>query len=194
MFMALVAILAQGSGRTYDVTRALVFAAFMMVLWNPMTLMFNPGFQLSFLATAGLIYISPLISPFFSWISNKIKLRETIVSTLAAQLAVLPLILYSSGQLSLVALPVNILMLPGIPITMFLGTVTAGLAFISHYVALPVGWATYLFLHFQLSLVHFSSRLPYAEIYLPFPFWFMVVIYLIALGWLLYSSLRSRSS
>jgi competence protein ComEC len=192
--MGLVTILAQSLGRTYNVARSLTLTAFVMVVWNPMTLMFDPGFQLSFLATMGLIYISPIIAPYMKWIPEKLKLRETIGSSLAAQLTVLPFLLYSSGQLSIVALPINILMLPGIPLTMLLGAITAGLSFISEIVAMPIGWLAYLLLHLQLAMVHFFANLPYAAVQVPFPLWLTIIIYVLTCLWLLYSSLRSRPS
>lgn len=192
--MSLVAIFANAGDRTYNVSRALMFAAFGMVLWNPMTLVFDPSFQLSFLATLGLIYLSPILGPKLTWIPERFKLREIITSTLSAQLAVLPFILYSTNSLSIVALPTNILMLPEIPLTMLMGTLTAGTAFISKYVAQPFGWATYFLLHVELLIVHFFSHLPYAAVTVPFPLWLVVLVYIISILGLLYNSLRSRPS
>ena len=57
--MALLVILARATGRTHDITIALFLAGFLMLLHNPKILMFDPSFQLSFLATLGLIYGAP---------------------------------------------------------------------------------------------------------------------------------------
>ncbi len=192
--MALVAVFATANNRSYNVSRALMLAGFLMVLWNPMTLLFDPSFQLSFLATLGLIHISPVLAPKLAWIPGRFKLRETITSTLSAQLAVLPLILYSTNSFSIVALPTNILMLPEIPLTMFTGSLAGGFAFVSKTIAQPFGWATYFLLHFELMLVHFFSKIPYAAVTIPFPLWLCVISYILAILWLSYNSLRSRSS
>ena len=192
--MALVAMSGQALGRSYNVFRALVLAAFVMTVWNPMTLVFDPSFQLSFLATLGLIFLSPIITPRLAWISEKFKLRETITSTLSAQLAVLPFILYSSGSLSIVALPANIIILPQLPFTMFLGGLTGFLSFISNTISIPFAGIVYLMLHIQLGLVHFFSRMPFAAISVPFPPWLAILIYLITCLWLLRNYLRSLSN
>lgn len=196
--MALIAILAQSLRRSYNVSRALILAAFGMVLWNPMTLIFDPGFQLSFLATLGLVHLSPILAPHLSWLpeklNKKIKLRETVTSTISAQLAVLPLLLYSSGQFSFVALPTNILILPTLPLTMMLGALTAGLSYLHYVVALPVGTLSYALLYAQLFLVHFFANLPYATVQIPFPWWLMLAVYAIGVFWLLRNYFRSLSN
>ena len=189
--MTLVAISAQLLGRSYNITRALVLAAFAMVVWNPMTLIYDPSFQLSFLATLGLVTLSPVLAPHLTWITERFKLRETVSSTLSAQLAVLPFILYSSGSLSLVALPANIIMLPFLPITMLFGSLAGGIAFISKKVAMPFAGLAYLFLHGQLSLVHFFAHIPYAAVTVPFPLWLMLASYFVFIFVLWKNSPRS---
>ena len=60
--MGATALVARRYGRTYDAGVALIFAGFLMILWNPRLLSFDLGFQLSFLATLGMIYLSPVVS------------------------------------------------------------------------------------------------------------------------------------
>ena len=57
--MALIVIFAKLSGRESEAKKALFLAGFMMLIYNPMLLLFDPSFQLSFLATLGLIVFSP---------------------------------------------------------------------------------------------------------------------------------------
>jgi len=118
--MALLVILARATGRTYDITRALFIAGFMMVLHNPKILVYDASFQLSFLATLGLIWLSPLLDRYVLFIPTK-QLRGFATATVATQIFVLPLLLYKIGELSLVALPVNLLVLVTVPLTMLFG-------------------------------------------------------------------------
>src|SRR5690606_22248100 len=74
--MALLAVYARTSGRTFLALRALGFACLVMVLWNPYTLLFDPSFQLSALATAGLILFTPLFAAHLTWVSPKWGIRE----------------------------------------------------------------------------------------------------------------------
>jgi len=59
--MALIAILAKYLGRPNEALRALGVAVFLMLLWNPLLLTRDPSFQLSVMATLGLILFSPII-------------------------------------------------------------------------------------------------------------------------------------
>ena len=77
-----------------------------MVLINPF-LISDIGFQLSFLATGGLIYIQPKL---------KTKIRsQNFSSSLSAQLATLPILLLNFGQFNLLSPLINLAVLWTIP-------------------------------------------------------------------------------
>jgi competence protein ComEC len=135
--MALLVLLAKATGRTYDVIRALLLAGLFMLIQNPKVLVFDLSFQLSFLSTVALIFVSPIIEKKMTFITEKYKLRELIVATVATQIFVLPFIFYKMGMISLVALPVNLLILPFIPAVMLFGFITGILGFISSLLAWP---------------------------------------------------------
>ena len=128
--MAIIALTAQATGRRYRVAWALGVAGFVMVVFNPKVLVFDPGFQLSFLATLGLITLAPKISSrlgFIKW-SRKPRSgetgRELVAMTLSAQLAVFPWFLWHGIILSPLALPANLLVLPIVPLAMLFGFLT----------------------------------------------------------------------
>ncbi|MBI4120797.1 MAG: ComEC family competence protein [Parcubacteria group bacterium] len=162
--MALIILLARATGRAYEITVALFVAGFGMLLWNPKTLMFDPSFQLSFLATLGLIQLAPRIEKFFGWMPTRLGLREAATATIATQLFVLPLLIYMMGQVSLVAPLTNILVLPTIPYTMLFGFLTAVLGFVGDAVAWPFAFLTYALLEYQLFIVQLFAGLPFASV------------------------------
>jgi competence protein ComEC len=175
--MSLLIIIAKANGRVYQVTRALFIAGFLMILQNPKILVFDPSFQLSFMATFGLIFLSPVVGDHL-FPEKKFFLKEIIVSTLTTQIFLLPLFLYSTGNLSIYALPVNLLVLCFIPITMFFGFFAEVLSFISRVIASPFSYIAYSLLHYEISVVEFFSHLPFASVQIKnFPFWLMVFIY-----------------
>src|SRR5262249_27200281 len=100
--MALIALYARATGRTYDAFRALIAALALMLLWNPLLLAYDPGLELSALATVGLILGTSLIEPKLGWLRSAM-LRDVVATTLAAQIAVLPLLLWQTGNLSLIS-------------------------------------------------------------------------------------------
>lgn len=176
--MALLVILARATERTYAITRALFLAGFFMVLHNPMIVLFDPSFQLSFLATIGLIYLAPQIERYFKLVPSRWKLREFATATIATQLFVLPLLLYMMGEMSLVALPVNLLILGFIPVTMLFGFLTGIIGFIPGVLAMPFGFVTQLFLSYELFVVDIFSAIPFAAVAIPvFPLWVMLLLY-----------------
>ncbi len=162
--MALLALTAKVTGRIYTVSWALFLAGFFMVLQNPKILRFDASFQLSFLATLGLIYISPIIKNKLGFITDKFNLREIFSATISAQIAVLPLLVYKTGLISIVGLPVNFLILPFIPLTMFFGFATGILGMISGILSAPLGWISYGLLQYELFIVDIFAKLPFAAV------------------------------
>jgi len=171
-------VLAKATGRLYDVTRALLVAGFVMLLHNPQILVFDMSFQLSFLATVGLIYVSPLILRHVHFVTERLHLRDVVVATVSTQVFVLPFILYTMGELSLVALPVNLLVLAGIPLTMLFGFLAGMVGFISTTVAVPFAFVAYGLLAYELAVVEWFAALPFASLTIPvFPLWLAVLWY-----------------
>ena len=128
--MATLALIARATGRNYDVARALMLAAIIMILINPLTLVYDVSFELSFIATIAVIFFTPKIEKYFLWVTERFGLRDIVSVTAAAYIFVTPFILYKMGNLSLVALPANILVLPFVPFTMMLGFITGFLGLI----------------------------------------------------------------
>ena len=176
--MALLVVLAKATRRQYDITRALIIVGLFMLVQNPKILVFDSSFQLSFLATLALIYVSPIVEKKLQFVTPRFKLREFATATISTQIFVLPLLLYKMGELSLVGLPVNILILAFIPLTMLFGFLTGAISFIGVAISLPFAFASYALLSYELKVVEIFSSLPFASISVPyFPAWVMVGVY-----------------
>jgi len=183
--MVLIALFGRSRSSTYDASRALLLAIVVMVLWNPSTLIYDPSFHLSVLATYGVMYGPPIILKYLMFITERFGLREMCATTLGAQCAVLPYILYMSGDFSLFALPANFLVLPFVPLTMLLGFFTGILGFVSRFVALIPGIPAHLFLSWNVFVGEVVSALPYASLHVPhIPFLFIFMFYVAVGGWL----------
>ncbi|MSU44586.1 ComEC family competence protein [Candidatus Nomurabacteria bacterium] len=177
--MATLVLVARATGRNYDVARALIFAGVGMILLNPFILVYDVSFQLSFIATVAVIFLAPRIEKYFLWVPDYFKLRDIMTVTCSAYIFVLPFILYKMGNLSLVALPANILILPFIPFTMLFGFLTGFVGLIWYGFGVPLGFISYLFLHYELSVISFFSNLPFTSFSIPnFPLLLTIVIYI----------------
>lgn len=179
--MALIALYARATGRTYAAGRALLFVILLMLLWNPLYLVFDPGFGLSVAATAGLIWLAPLIEMSLSFIKSAFW-KNVVATTLAAQVAVLPLLLYNTGNLSIVAIPTNLLVVPLVPLAMGLSALAgfAGMLFgaLAPFLSIALAYPAYLATAYLIFIAQKSAELPLAAIALPpFPFWLVLVAY-----------------
>ncbi len=177
-FMAGVALSADLIRRDYSVVRALAFAALLMLIQNPLILLNDPSFQLSFLATLGLILLAGPLESRLGWIPEAFGMRGTVATCLATQIFVSPFILYMMGQISIIGVIVNIIVLPFIPATMLFVFLTGALGFISYYVSLIAGWAAHLLLQYELFAVEHFARVPYAALEVPpFSGWWVAGFY-----------------
>ncbi len=177
--MATLALVAGATGRAYAAGRALVLAAVVMILLNPFVLAYDVSFELSFMATIAIIFLSPRIEPYFRWIRWR-WLRDIVAITSAMYVFALPFILYRMGNLSLVALPANILIVPLMPATMIAGFLTGFAGLVSPALSILPGKIAYALLYYQTTAIGILAHLPFAALAIAnFPFVIVVLIYAI---------------
>jgi competence protein ComEC len=178
--MAILAIIGKASGRTYGITRALFLAGILMILHNPKILIFDPSFQLSFMATLGLIHLSPVLANKMKFLPEKYQIRELAASTLATQIFVLPLLLNMIGEMSIIAPVTNLLVLPIVPVTMFFGFLTSVAGLVSNFLSTALGLVSFILLTYQINIVEFFGNLPFVTLPIKtFPVWLMLLVYLL---------------
>lgn len=176
--MATLLLIARATGRNYDIARALILAGITMILFNPFVLVYDVSFQLSFISTIAVIFFTPKIEKYFLWITPRFGLQDIVSITSATYILVLPFILYKMGNLSLVALPANILILPLIPFTMMLGFLTGFVGLFWYILAVPLGYISYFLLHYELGVIGFFSHSPFAAFTIAdFPLFITLLFY-----------------
>ncbi len=181
--MAVIALFGRMSGRTYSAGRALVIAGLLMCVYD-LRVVSDISFQLSFLATFGILFITPKVVKWVMWIPAKFGFREIAATTIAAEIAVLPLLLYATGVLSFVAFPANVLILAFIPLTMLLAFIAGIVAFMGVAIAMPFGYLAYLPLTYILRTIHFFASLPFASITIQsFPLVVTIILYGLIIWW-----------
>jgi competence protein ComEC len=184
--MSLIVVLAGITRRKYKIGRALLIAGVIMLLFNPKILVFDTSFQLSFLATIAIIYVSPILKNKFSFVTERFGLRDIISSTISAQILVLPLLLYKMGIFSFVALPANILILAFISTVMLFGFLTGIIGFVSLIVSLPFAWVSWFLLSYMIKVSEFFASLPFAYVNVSwFSEVFLLLSYIIIVIWFL---------
>ena len=116
------------------------------------------------------------------WLPDMFGLRAIAGATIGTQIFVLPLLLFMMGEFSIVALPVNFLVLIFIPLTMLTGFLAGVLLFVNRTIALPFSLMAFILLYYELAIVGFFSKFSFATMAVKqFPLWMMVFAYLLYL-------------
>ena len=149
-------------------------AAFLMLLYNPRDL-YNPGFQFSYLAVAGILVLFPRLNLIFSHrgIGLQFKVVRYIwysfLISFAATLFTLPLTIYYYGIWPVYSIPLNVLVIPLVGIVLFLGFMQIVIASLSTTIALGIGQLIAITVKLITGSIQLCIHLPYAALDLPTP-------------------------
>ncbi len=186
-------------GRRSSGLNTLAFVAVVMALFDPHVL-WDISFQLSFMATLGLIlYADPLKKGFISLASSRFSqetvnnlagpVSEYLLFTLAAQLTTLPLIIYYFRQTSLVSLLANPLILPAQPPLMLLGGLATLLGMVSQMLGQVSAVFAWPWLAYTIRVVELLAQVRNATFVTgPTSLWVVVGFYLLLFACTLWHS------
>ncbi len=170
--------LAQLYGRQKDGGWVLVVTAGLMLLVNPNWIT-NLSFQLSFLATAGVIILAPIL---LHYLKRLPIIGQDLAVTLGAQLMVTPIIIQNFHQLSLVSVLTNLLVGWTVPFIMILGSLALVVSFISFSLSSVVSLIAGAFLTYFVYIVQFFASLSFAWEYVGEQLWIVWVGYYLILA------------
>nr|WP_262920454.1 ComEC/Rec2 family competence protein [Hanstruepera flava] len=126
-----VVAIAMNLKRPYNIYNTLAISAFVLLLFNPM-LLFEIGFQLSYLAVIGIVSIQPLLFNAIKtkyWFINKILILLTV--SIAAQIGVLPLSLFYFHQFPGLFFISNVVVIPFLGFILSCGFIVTVLALLN---------------------------------------------------------------
>ena len=190
--MGMLGLTAQQVGRLARPLPLIVAAAVGMVLVNPFVLLFDAGFQLSFLAVIGLTYLAPDLERFFEWLPK--RLGQVIAETTGAIVLTLPLMMYHFERVSVVAPVANTAILLAIPWIMLGGFAAVIGAWIAPIIGQILFGLTYVLLSYVIKIVELFARLPFASVEARVSWWLMLLVYGVLLIVLVSSRAKSRGS
>lgn len=181
--MGIVLFVGQIFGRQTMPVYVLFLAGVGMLLYSPL-LLFDIGFQLSFLSVLGLFYIPSLLvrNKHIKVFVEKGVIGEDIITTVSAQLATIPVLLAYFGSYTIWSVIVNGLVLWTIPILMVLGGVAAFVGLFSEILGKLVLYLAIPFLVYFRLLTHFFAHFPGSISFSVFPWQFIVGYYLILIA------------
>jgi competence protein ComEC len=183
--MGIILLSAQQAGRYSSGFRTLVLAGALMLLVNPLLLKSDIGFQLSFMATLGLIVLQPILFDLFNKISERFQLRYTLAATFSAQIFVLPILIYNFGQIPLIGPLANLFIVPLLaPITV-LGFISSLLGVFSEFIGQIFSFPAWLGLEYIFKTVDFTSTFPYATLRISNAHWLLIPVTYLLLAFLI---------
>lgn len=142
----------------------LFMTAMLMSIHNPLLPIYDISFQLSFMATMGLMVLTEPFTKLLSFIPEKFSIREIVAASLATQVYVAPLLLTIGNQVSIVFLIANIIVLPVLPVLMFFIGSIVFIGYTIPFLAKIIGLVTWSLLHLVIVGVGYLSDLPFATI------------------------------
>ena len=182
--MALLTLVTWYCGRKIAPWRLILIVAAVTLMIEPNHII-NLGWLLSFASYAGIMILGPRMTRFFYGEKKPGFIGSTMITTIAATLMTMPIVLYYYGTLSLISVVANLLILPTLPVAMglvFLTGVVCGLVGIEGLVA----WCATKILDFHIMVVNFfgGQRMFLVEIHL-YQAWVYLIYGLIILPFII---------
>ncbi len=158
--MAFISLLALRTGRLYAPENALLLAALILTLQNPKIIAYDAGFQLSFLAVIGIIYLMPALKYLFKFdeASRFRKIQEIFLITISVQLMTAPIVITQFQNFSLTAFLVSIFVVPIIPAVISLGFALAILSFFWQSIAWLIALILAPILDYLILVISLSAK------------------------------------
>lgn len=163
-FMGLTVFAAEALGRSRDARLALAYIALLMLIYQPQ-LLFDISFELSFLATAGLLYIAPVLTDKLNWLPRWLAVNLAV--TTAAQLAALPIMAWYFNAVSVSALAANLILVPIIEYLIILALTAVVLGMCLPFLMQVLLALAGIMLGMVVEGARVLTRLPLASVFVP---------------------------
>lgn len=179
--MGILGLIALQAERLTNIRLTILWSAFFMLVWNPLQLWVDMGFQLSFLAVIGLAELTPLLTLALKKVPATAGLRDAFITTMAAQFTAMPWGAARFGALSLISPISNVIVAPLTPVAMFagFGGVAAGMIWepLGRIAGLPGLFA----LETVIALAQWTAKIPFASVQISWAGTAVITVYYIAL-------------
>lgn len=188
-------LLGQKIGRRSVSSRAIVITAGIMLVINPLLLFYDVGFQLSFLAVLGIIYLSPTFKKWLRFVPEVkfFNFRSILVMTFSAYIFTLPILIYNFGRISLIGPLTNVLILPFVYWIMIFGFIFSLAGIFWSGLAWILSWPVWFLLTYLVKIVDIFSK-PWAARSIENVHWLWLVIAYLILGFFVWQLKRREKA
>lgn len=151
-------------------------SAFIILIFNPLSIL-NVGFILSFVGTIGIITLSDVIMVILKKFFNNKIILETASVTIAAQIALFPIMLYFFNSLSIISIFSNLLIVPITGIITILGIIIFLVSIFFMPLARLVSILIIPMMDYVLNITKLCSKFEFLNLILPTPKIWMIIIF-----------------
>ncbi|MDA8886429.1 ComEC/Rec2 family competence protein [Bacteroidia bacterium] len=177
-------IIVKAFKRNSNIYNTLTFAAFVLLIINPMNL-YNVGFQFSFLAVIGIVYYKDYFRalwPQYTWIGDKVITLLSV--SIAAQINTFPIGLYYFHQYPNLFMFSNLIVIPCITVILYSGIFFIAFGWISESIAEFFARISEVYITFISRIVHYIQDVPYAffeNVHISFSQMLLIYVFIITL-------------
>lgn len=191
VIMLYIRFLSLGIGRSYDSKNTLYILAIVFIILNPY-LLFNTGFQFSYVSVFSLNYVykfkSKSLKKIINNISNNLfhndlkpsQIEMVIPQVIILTLFLLPITIFNYFEFPLYSIFLNLIVIPLMTIVLVFGIIGLILSFLNLFLGrFLVGIVHFIFLFYE-GLCNFINTLPYHTIMTGRPkFIYIIIFYLL---------------
>ncbi|MBR3115746.1 ComEC/Rec2 family competence protein [Candidatus Saccharibacteria bacterium] len=187
--MTILTLVAWYSGREVAAWRLILMVAAVTLMMQP-SFIINMGWQLSFASYAGIMILGSKMIKFFYGVKKPGFVGSMVITTMAATVMTLPIILYYYGAVSLISVVANILILPTLPWAMGLVFATGVVANVP-MIGMMVGWCATKLLDYHIAVIGWFGGMREFLVEIPKYQGWVFVIYIVIIV-LLFLSCKKR--
>jgi competence protein ComEC len=149
------------NSRITNYTNGLLATLFIFFIINPLTVIYDIGFHLSFLSIMALVYILPILNKLINCKSYRWKfVIDVFNSTLAVTILLLPYLIYQFTEFNILSIVFNIILIPISGIILSIAFIAIMLGFgsiiLAKMLGLLVSWMVNVFL-WMLNILNIVS-------------------------------------
>jgi competence protein ComEC len=158
LFMILMSLI----GKRYLIFQALLLSSAIILISWPLYVT-NVSFLLSVFATLGIFTLTPILTKFLIYYRINKFISEILATTIAATFATLPIIILFFNEVSLIAIPTNLIILPFIPFATIFSFITIILSIIGITPFALIGfYVIQKILELIMQIISLMGQIPFA--------------------------------
>ncbi len=175
-------IIGKFNGKIINYTNVLLVILLLFFIINPLTIVYDVGFHLSFLSIVALVYILPIIQRYIQPHYKKFNFIINVINaTMSITILLLPYLVYRFSEFNILSIIFNIFLIPLSGLILSVAFITALVSFLNGFVAQFFGWLVYWLINIFLFILNWLENISVNISLVLFNSIFVVILYYLIL-------------